>query len=158
MNSRRTILSFAGVAAVVFMCDPMFVFAVVFAPVGAVTVGLLFGEPIGATVVPVAWLRVPICAPGFIPGFAPILGTFGAVVPVRGITVELPLEPVCPATMPAGVAVLLLTLVPLRGVCARLNDIVATHIIITASLIDVIRFIWFSLRPSRPLFRLVFNS
>lgn len=105
MNSRRTILSFAGVGAVVFMCDPAFV--VVFAPVGAVTVGLLFGEPIGATMIPAAWFRVPICAPEFIPRcvpvfvFAPTFGTLGAVVPVRGTTVE----PLCPATMPVDAAV-----------------------------------------------------
>jgi hypothetical protein len=152
-----------GAAAAVLVCDPVFAFTIVFAPVCVVTVELLFGEPIGTTVVPVAWLRVPICAPGFIPGcvpmfvFAPIFGILGAFVPVRGTNVELPLKPLGIATVPVGAAVLLLPLVPVRGVCARLNGIVATHITITPSLIDVIWFILFSLRPSCPLFR-IFDS
>src|SRR6266404_7501617 len=92
-------------------------------------------------------------------GFVPIFGTLGAVVPVRGTTVELPLEPLCPATVPVGVAGLLFVLVPVRGVCARLNGTIATHITITITFIDVIWFILFSLRPSRPLFeRRIFGS
>lgn len=160
MNSRRTVLSLVGVAAAVPVCDPVFVFAVVFAPVCVVIVELLLGEPIGAAVIPLAWLRMPICAPGFIPGcvpmfvFAPIFGTLGAVVPVRGTTVELPLKPLGTATVLVGAAGLLLPLVPVRGVCARLNGTVATHITTTPSLIDVIRLILFS---SRPLFH-IFDS
>jgi len=163
MNSRRTILSLVDVAAAVLVCDPVFVFTVVFAPVCVVTVELLFGEPLGTTVIPLARLLVPICTPGFIRGcvptfvFAPIFGILGAFVPVRGTTVELPLEPLCPATVPLGAAVLLLPLVPIRGVCARFNGIVATHMTITPSLIDVIWFILFSFRPTRPLFR-IFDS
>ena len=165
MNSRRTILSLVDVAAAVLVCDPVFVFTVVFAPVCVVTVELLFGEPLGTAVIRVAWLRVPICAPGFIPGcvpmfvFAPIFGILGAFVPVRGTTVELPLEPLCPATVPLGAAGLLLALVPVRGICARLNGTIATHITIVPSLIDVTWLILFSLRPSRPLFgRRIFVS
>ena len=156
MTSRRTISSLVDVA--VAERDLVFVFAVEFAPVCVVIVELLFGEAIGTAVIPVAWLRVPICAPGFIPGcvpmfvFAPIFGTLGAVVPVRGTNVGLPLKPLGIATVPVGAAVLLLPLVPARGVCARLNGIVATHITITPSLIDVIWFILFSLRPTRSLF------
>ena len=142
----------------VLVCDPVFAFTVVFAPVCVVTVELWLVEPLGNVVIPLAWLRVPICAPGFTPGcvpmfvFAPIFGTLGAVVPVRGTNVELPLKPLGIATVPVGAAVLLLPLVPARGVCARLNGIVATHITITPSLIDVIWFILFSLRPTRSLF------
>ena len=138
VKSRRTILSFADVAAAVLMCDLAFV--VVFGPVGEVTAGLGFGEPTGVTVIPVAWLRLPICAPGF--RCVPIFGTLGTVVPVRGIAVAL----LCPATVPVVAAVLLLTLLPVRGDCAKVNGIVATHITITLSLIDVIRFIGGSLR------------
>ncbi len=163
MNSRRTILSLVDVAAAVLVCDRVFAFTVVFAPVCVVTVELLFGEPMGTTVIPLARLLVPICAPGFIPGcvpmlvLAPIFGTLGAVDPARGTTVELPLKPLGTATVPVGAAVLLLPLVPIRGVCARFNGIVATHITITPSLIDVIWFILFSFRPTRPLFR-IFDS
>ena len=145
------------------VCDPVFAFTIVFAPVCVVTVELWLVEPLGNVVIPLAWLRVPICGPGFIPGcvpmfvLAPIFGTLGAVDPVRGTNVELPLEPLCPETVPVGAAVLLLPLVPVRGVCARLNGIVATHITITPNLIDVIWFILFSLRPSCPLFR-IFDS
>jgi hypothetical protein len=89
--------------------------------------------------------------------FAPIFGILGAVDPARGTTVELPLKPLGTATVPVGAAVLLLPLVPIRGVCARFNGIVATHITITPSLIDVIWFILFSFRPTRPLFR-IFDS
>ena len=151
MDSRRTMLSFARVAAAVLVRGPAFVLAFVFGPVGVVPVELLFGEPIGATLIPMAWLRVPICAPGF--RCVPIFGTLGTVVPVRGIAVA----PLCPATVPVVAAVLLLTLLPVRGVCAKVNGIVATHITITPSLIDVIPFIWFSLHSSRPLFRLIFD-
>jgi hypothetical protein len=166
MNSRRTILSLVGVAAAVPVCDPMFVFAVVFAvvfaPVCVVTGELLLVEPLGRAVIPLVWL-VPICAPAFVPVcvpmfvFAPIFVTLRAVVPVCGATAELPLEPLCPATVPVGAARLLLPVVPVRGVCARLKGNVATHITITPSVIDVIRFILFSLRPSRPLFATIFR-
>ena len=97
-------------AAAVEVRAPAFVFAVEFAPVCVLTVELLFGEAIGTAVIPLAWLLAPICAPGFIPGcvpmfvFAPIFGTLGAVVPVRGTAVELPLNPVGTATVPVGAA------------------------------------------------------
>jgi hypothetical protein len=99
----------------------------------------------------------PVCDPVFV--FAPIFGTSWAFVPVRGTTVELPLELLCPATVPVGAAGLLLALVPVRSVCARLNGTIATHITIIPSLIDVTWFILFPLRPSRPLFgRRIFYS
>jgi hypothetical protein len=157
MNSRRTISSLVRVAAAVPVCDPMFVFAVAFAPVCVVTLELLPGKPPGTAVIPLAWLLVPICTPGFVPMcdpmfvFAPIFGILGEVVPVRGTTVELPLEPLCPATVPVGAAGLWFSLVPVRGVCARPNGTVATHITIIPSLIDVIRFILFS-PPSKSPF------
>lgn len=155
MNSRRSIVSLLGVAVAVPVCDPVFVFAL--APVRVVTAELLLGEPSGTAVILLAWLLMPICAPGLVCDpmfvFDPIFGTLGTVVPVRGTTIKLPLEALCCVTVPVVAAGLLLPLVPVRGVCAKLNGIVATHITITPSLIDVIRFILFSLRSRRPLFR-----
>jgi hypothetical protein len=149
MNSRRSIVSLLGVAVAVPVCDPVFVFAL--APVRVVTAELLLGEPSGTAVILLAWLLMPICAPGLV--CDPIFGTLGTVVPVRGTTFKLPLEALCCVTVPVVAAGLLLPLVPVRGVCAKLNGIVATHITITPSLIDVIRFILFSLRSRRPSFR-----
>lgn len=90
-------------------------------------------SPAAAPVIPTAWLLIPVCAPAFVPGCVPT---------VCVALVELPV--VAPAC--------LLPLVPIRGVCARLNGTVATQITITPSLIDVIWVILFSLRPSRALF------
>ena len=86
---------------------------------------------------------VPVCAPTFV--FAPLFVRLRAFVPVCKAPVELLLEPLWPAAVPMVAAVLLLPLVPVRGVCARLNGTVATHITITPSLIDVI---WVILFPS----------
>jgi hypothetical protein len=72
-----------------------------------------------------------MCAPTFV---------FGAVVALLrkfsgAALVELPIKPLCPAVAPVLVALRLFLLVPVPGVCARLNGTVAKQIAITPSLI-----------------------
>ena len=160
-------LAVVDVAASVPVCVPAFVFAVEFVPVRAfapvcgapVEVPLKPLSPAAAPpLIPRIGLLIPVCAPAFIPGCAPAF-VFGAVivllrkfVPVCGATGEVPLKPLCPLGAVVGAPGGLLPLVPIRGICARLNGTVATHITITPILIELIWVILFSLRPSRPLF------
>ena len=86
-------------------------------------------------------MLIPVCAPAFIPMRPPTF-VFGAVivllrkfVPTAEAPVELPIKPPCPAVAPVMAPLRLLVLVPVRGVCARLNGTVAKQIAITPSLI-----------------------
>ena len=97
-------------------------------------------SPAAAPVIPTAWLLNPVCAPAFVPMCAPTF-VFAryctpGLVPVCGATCEVPLKPLCPVGAVVGAPGGLLPLVPIRGVCARLNGTVATHIAITPSLIE----------------------
>ena len=105
--------------------------------------GLLLGNGVGTLI---GWGRIvvtlagleaaAVCAPAFV--FAVVFVLARAFAPVCVAPVKLPLEPLCPAAVPVVAPVLLLPLVPIRGVCARLNGTVATHIAITPSLIELI--------------------
>ena len=106
--------------------------------------GVLLGNGVGTLM---GWGRIVVtlaglaaaaaaCAPAFV--FAVVFVLARAFAPVCVAPVKLPLEPLCPAAVPVVAPVLLLPLVPIRGVCARLNGTVATHIAITPSLIELI--------------------
>ena len=116
-----------------------------FAPACVVPVELpLELSPAAAPVIPTAWLLNPVCTPAFVPicaptfVFAPVFVPIRAFVPVCGAIGEIPLKPLCAVGALVGAPGGLLPLVPNRGVCARLNVTVATHITITPSLIELI--------------------
>jgi hypothetical protein len=94
--------------------------------------------------IPLVGLVIPVCAPAFIPMRAPTF-VFGAVlvllrkfVPSWAAPGKLVLKPLWPAAVPMVAAVLLLPMVPVRGICARLHGTVAMQIAINPSLIEVI--------------------
>jgi hypothetical protein len=77
-----------------------------------------------------------MCVPAF--AFGPVLILLGRFVPSWAGLVELPLKPLCPANAGVVAPVLLLPLIPIRGVCERLNGTVTMQIAINPTLIDVI--------------------